>query len=77
MPFSTRGTAFHADDQLTPLFMSAHNGNKEVVELLLQHGAALDAASDKGVTPLLAAVHHGYVKVSVMGRICVEMIDEL
>jgi hypothetical protein len=41
---------------LTPLIVSAANGHREVVELLLSHGASLEVADNSGMTPLMNAV---------------------
>lgn len=41
---------------LTPLIVSAANGHREIVELLLTRGASLEAADSAGMTPLMNAV---------------------
>ena len=37
----------------TPLLVAAECGNKEIVELLLEYGADINAVTNKGGTPLL------------------------
>jgi len=44
----------------TPLHFAAINGSKEIVELLIEKGALIDARSDDGETPLLLAGYYGY-----------------
>jgi ankyrin repeat protein len=41
---------------LTPLIVSAANGQHDVVELLLSHGASVELADTSGMTPLMNAV---------------------
>ena len=41
---------------LTPLIVSAANGHREVVELLLSHWASLEVADSSDMTPLMNAV---------------------
>ena len=43
----------------TPLHLAAMNGHKTVVELLLAHGADVNAKKNKGVTPLYVATQYG------------------
>lgn len=47
--------AFDPERRLTPLHMAAYNGHVEVIKLLLEHGATLDARDFEGKTPLLHA----------------------
>jgi len=48
----------------TSLTVAAGNGNLEIVQLLVEHGAAVDAGKDRGArTPLIEAAGQGYVKV--------------
>lgn len=52
------------NDDETPLFSAAYNGNTEVVRLLLDAGAAINwtrgGTYDQGYTPLMTALYHGY-----------------
>jgi ankyrin repeat protein len=44
------------ESQVTPLFCALQEGTPEVVELLLAHGADVEATHRSGWTPLWAAV---------------------
>ena len=44
----------------TPVHAAAADGNCEVIALLLQHGAQIDARSKSGATPLFAACEAGH-----------------
>ncbi|MBA4389946.1 MAG: hypothetical protein C0399_03310 [Syntrophus sp. (in: bacteria)] len=47
-----------------PLSVAASNGNLEIVKLLVEHGAIIDAGKDAGNrTPLIEASGHGYADV--------------
>jgi hypothetical protein len=50
-----------ADGGWTPLHLAAHYRQMAIVELLLAHGAPLDAKADNGIgnTPLMAAIAGG------------------
>ncbi len=54
--------ALDPEKRLTPLHMAAYNGNTEVVKLLLEHGATLDARDIEGKTPLLHACTGPFVE---------------
>jgi uncharacterized protein len=43
----------------TPLHYAATGGNREMVQLMLEHHAYLDAASPNGTTPLMMAAMYG------------------
>jgi ankyrin repeat protein len=43
----------------TPLHYAASGGNTEIVHLLLNHSAYIDAASPNGTTPLMMAARYG------------------
>ncbi len=43
----------------TPLHYAATNGHVEVMNLLLEHYAYIDAESPNGTTPLMMAAHYG------------------
>ena len=47
----------------TPLHYAASRGHKEIVEALLDHGAAVDVQDDDSFTPLLAASKLGHSEV--------------
>lgn len=47
----------------TPLHQSAKNQNCELVELLLNNGASINAPNDFGITPLMLAVSHRQVEI--------------
>jgi Ankyrin repeats (3 copies) len=48
---------------LTPLCLAAHNGNLDIVALLLRCGAPLDAMAKNGSTPLMFAAENGHADV--------------
>ena len=50
----------------TPLHLAAQRGHLEVVELLVRHGAELDAEDALGSTPLLEAVSGAHADVAHM-----------
>jgi len=47
----------------TPLHFAAYEGHEDVVELLLAHGADVNAKADNGETPLHFAARKGYTNV--------------
>ncbi|VDI73393.1 Hypothetical predicted protein [Mytilus galloprovincialis] len=47
----------------TPMFVSAREGHKEVVMLLLQNKADINKCSDKGVSPLMVACFHNNLEI--------------
>ncbi|CAD7703549.1 unnamed protein product [Ostreobium quekettii] len=47
----------------TPLHVAAHNGHADVVEFLLQTGAAVDDLKSSGTTPLFVAAQNGHIEV--------------
>jgi len=47
-----------------PLYFASRNGHKEVAELLLSNGADVNAKTDRGSTPLLAAVQRGRKEIA-------------
>ena len=49
--------------QLTPMHRAAWNGNKNVMQLLLDRGAELNAVDQDGWTPLHGATLHGHKDV--------------
>ena len=51
------------EQRWTPLFFAAHDGQEEIVQLLLEHGAS--AKENKfGLTPIMVATQKGYNKVA-------------
>lgn len=49
-----------ADERgVTPLFLAAKSGHREVAALLLEQGAGVNSARQDGVTPLFIAVQEG------------------
>ncbi len=63
--FLGQGVNAHAADErgVTPLFMAAKNGHRDVAALLLEQGAAVNRARQDGVTPLFIAVQEGRLDV--------------
>ena len=59
--FLRQGVSAQAADEggVTPLFIAAKNGHRDVVALLLEQGAILNSARQDGVTPLFIAVQEG------------------
>lgn len=59
---------FHADfnrpsdDKWTPLHVAAFKGRLPVVELLVEHGAAVNCFNSHGQPPILFAVNHGRIR---------------
>jgi len=52
------------DDDWTPLYMAAKNGRLDFVQMLLEHGAAINAVTtDDGETPLHGASRLGHVDI--------------
>ena len=48
---------------MTPLHRAAQNGRKEMVELLIESGADVNAETDSGETPLDWAINSRHVKL--------------
>ena len=58
------GTVVNAiDDDWTPLKYAAHEGHKEVVELLIAEGAGVNTKTDDGWTPLILAAIKGHKEI--------------
>lgn len=51
------------EEEGTPLFLAAFEGNAEMVKLLLAHGADLHLKTKKGQTPLDFAKQEGYQQI--------------
>lgn len=47
----------------SPLYAAAHKGDKEIVRIILDHGADVNTGNDFGETPLHAAAEWGYPEV--------------
>lgn len=60
-----QGIAVQAADErgVTPLFIAAKSGNRDVAALLLDKGASPNQARLDGVTPLFVAVQEGHTNV--------------
>ena len=52
--------------EATPLHYAAHEGHKEVVELLIAKGAVVNAKDDDGDTPLDYAHRRKYTEVAAL-----------
>lgn len=50
-------------NETTPLMEACANGHKPIVQLLLKHGANLNAQSSCGNTPLHYAVQHNFIEI--------------
>jgi ankyrin repeat protein len=48
---------------MTPLHRAAQNGRKEMVELLIENGADINAMTDSGETPLDWAINRRHVEL--------------
>ena len=48
---------------VTPLMVASQKGHLEITRLPLEHGAAINQASNHGFTPLSAARHGGHSRV--------------
>lgn len=48
------------DHGRTAMIHAAITGHKEVMDMLLEHGADINAADNRGQSPLMAAAHRGY-----------------
>lgn len=48
----------------TPLHYAAFSGNQDLVSLLLEKGASLDATSPNGSTPMMMAIYGGHPNVA-------------
>ena len=54
-------TEYHSWNQSTPLIEAADNGHNDVVELLLEAGAAVNIGDKYGITPLIWAALNGNI----------------
>jgi ankyrin repeat protein len=55
---------------------AASGGRARLVRLLVERGAAVDAADNDGVTPLHAAAFHGHDKVCCCCCFCLHTIND-
>ena len=58
-PDTVNSTTTEEDGRWTPLHMAAQSGSVDCIELLLQHGANIEAATSDGRTPLHIAAANG------------------
>jgi ankyrin len=60
-----QGIGVHTADErgVTPLFLAARDGHRDIAAFLLAKGASPTQARQDGVTPLVAAVQHGHANV--------------
>ena len=49
-----------------PLFAGTRNGHQDIVQLLIQSGAAVNARQNDKWTPLFVASRHGHQDVSLL-----------
>lgn len=62
LEYGANVNAAHADDGRTPLHAAAERGHKNMVTLLLNHGAFVNPRDNEGDTPLHLAAAAGHDK---------------
>jgi len=71
-PYRALGPDRGADGLLktgvTPLFRAARGGDKDMVELLLKHGALIELPNEDGVTPLIVAAGYRQSAIDTRGK---------
>jgi len=48
---------------ITPLHYASEHGHTDVIQLLIDHGADIDAKNKWGTTPLHLASSHGHTEI--------------
>ena len=51
-------------DMITPLHLAVTNGNEEIIETLIKHGANIDGQASDGFTPIHLAAQNGNTNIS-------------
>jgi ankyrin repeat protein len=71
-PDTVNRTTSEEDDRWTPLHMAAQSGSVDCIELLLQHGANIEATTSDGSTPLHIAAANGPPKIitAILSQSC-------
>lgn len=49
-------------EQTSPLFMASQHGYTDIIQILLQHKAQVDAPFENGITPLIVAAQNGHLE---------------
>jgi ankyrin repeat protein len=60
----------------TPLMTAAREGNRDIMEYLIQHGANVDARTDEGTSVMRVAGNHGWTDIVVWLTLMMETGSE-